>query len=231
VLRSVLDGLEALGLPQGLDGVLSGYLGLADNALLLGERLEHWRKDQAALPYLLDPVMGDAAPGGGGRLYVVPELPALLRRRLVPLADWITPNPFELSVLAGEEMATEAAALRRQARSLLGGRCRAVLVTSYAEGGQLGVLLVTREGAWSLLTPRLAFAQQPNGAGDLLAGLFLVEILGRDDPLAAARRSLARLQAVLEETQRQGTRELALIAAQEKLAIGEEKGVAVRSLG
>jgi pyridoxine kinase len=231
LLRGVLDGLEARGLPQGLDAVLSGYLGLADNAMLLADRLEHWRRERPDLPYLLDPVMGDAAPGSPGRLYVVPELPALLRHRLLPLADWITPNPFELALLTEGEIAADAGTLVQQARGLLGRRCRGVLVTSYLEGESLGLLLVTPAGAWALLTPRLAFAVPPNGAGDLLAGLFLAELLPQTEPLAAARRALARLQAVLAETLRQGGRELALLAAQDRLAIGEEKGVAVRSLG
>ena len=231
LLRRVLDGLEARGLPQGLDGLLSGYLGAVENAQLLAERLARWRRLQPALPYLLDPVLGDATPGGAGRLYVVPELPALLRRALLPLADWVTPNPFELALMAETEIAEGADALVRQARALLRGRCQGVLVTSYAEGERIGLLLVTPAGAWSLLAPRLHFELAPNGAGDLLSGLFLVELLRQGEPLAAARRALARLQAVLVETLRQGGRELALLAAQDSLAIGEEKGIAVRSLG
>jgi pyridoxine kinase len=231
LIGRLLDGLKARGLPQGLDGVLSGYLGTGEAAGLLAERLARWRRLCPELPYLLDPVMGDAVPGGEGRLYVVPELPGLLRKELLPLADWVTPNPFELSLLVEEEIVQDGAALLRQARALLAGRCRGVLVTSYAEGDGMGVLLVTRAGAWSLLMPRLPLAPPPNGAGDLLAGLFMAELLGQGDPLPAARSALARLQSVLEATLRQGGRELALLAAQDSLAIGEEKGVAVRSLG
>lgn len=231
LIGRLLDGLEARGLPQGLDGVLSGYLGTGEAAGLLAERLGRWRRLRPELPYLMDPVLGDAAPGERGRVYVAAELPRILRKALLPLADWVTPNPFELSLLVQEEIVQEGAVLLRQARALLGGRCRGVLVTSYAEGDGLGALLVTPAGAWSLLTPRLPLTPAPNGAGDLLSGLFLTELLRQRDPLPAARRALARLQVVLEETQRQGGRELALLAAQDSLAIGEEKGVAVRSLG
>jgi hypothetical protein len=38
-----------------------------------------------------DPVMGDQ-----GKLYVAPELVPLFRDTLVPLADLVTPNQFEL---------------------------------------------------------------------------------------------------------------------------------------
>jgi len=231
LLRCLFDGLEARGVPETLDGLLSGYLGRAETAELFAERLRRWRAGRPDLPYLLDPVMGDGPPGEAGRLYVVRELPRVIAQELLPQADWVKLNPFELAVLAEAEPAVEAATLRRQAERLLGGRCRAVLVTSYAEGERLGALLVTPDAAWRLLAPRLIFERAPNGAGDLLAGLWLVHLLQGADPLAAARRALSALHAVLARTLRQGGRELALLQAQDSLASGEENGVEVSDLG
>jgi len=245
LLARLLNGLEARGLPEGLDGLLSGYLGTAETATLLAERLVRWRARRPDLPYLLDPVMGDGPPGEAGRLYVVPELPRRIARELLPLADWVKLNAFELSVLAAGRPATEAGELVEQARRLLRGRCRAVLVTSYGEGERVGALLVAPDRAWRLLGPRLEFERAPNGAGDLLAGLWLAKLLapGGDaggnpggDPLRAAQDALGLLLGVLRETRRQegvelGGRELALLQAQDRLAIGEENGVAVLPFG
>jgi pyridoxine kinase len=231
LVRRLLDGLEGQGLPERLDGVISGYLGRGDNAQLVAERIARWRRQRPDLPYLLDPVMGDMEPGEEGKLYVPGEVPAMLRRNLLPLADWTTPNPFELSLLTQSEPAQDEAGLRAQAQRLLTGRLRGVLVTSVIEGDRIGFLLVLREGAWRLLAPRLRFEIVPNGSGDLLAGLFLVEILQGAPPLAAARRTLGRLHGLLRETQRLGGRELAQVAAQEILAKGEENGVEVSALG
>jgi pyridoxine kinase len=230
LVRRLLDGLEGQGLPQRLDGVISGYLGRGDNAQLVAERIARWRQQRPDLPYLLDPVMGDMEPGEEGRLYVPGEVPAMLRQNLLPLADWTTPNPFELSLLTQSEPAHDEAGLRAQAERLLTGRRQGVLVTSVVEGDRIGFLLVLREGAWRLLAPRLRFEIVPNGSGDLLAGLFLVEILKGAPPLVAARRTLGRLHALLRETQRLGGRELAQVAAQEILAKGEENGVEVSVL-
>ena len=227
----MLDALEQHGLLAGLDGVLSGYLGESWTATLLRDRLLRWRRERPDLPYLLDPAKGDTSPGEHGRLYVVSELPRVIRRELLPLADWVRLNPFELAMLSRGEPESEPAALARQARQLLGDRCQAVLVTSYAEGERLGALLILHDGAWRLLAPKLRIDPSPHGAGDLLSGLWLIELLRTAEPLQAARYALAQLHGVLQETARQGLRELALLQAQDRLARGEENGVEVSALG
>lgn len=231
LVRKLLDGLEGQNLPQRLDGVITGYLGRGDNAKLVAERIARWRQARPDLPYLLDPVMGDMEPGEAGKLYVPGDVPAMLRQNLLPLADWTTPNPFELSLLTQAEPAKDEAGLRAQAETLLrNSRLKGVLVTSVVSGDRIGFLLVLREGAWRLLAPRLDFAIVPNGSGDLLAGLFLVEILKGAAPPAAARRTLSLLHGLLRETQRQGGREPAQVAAQEIFARGEENGVEVSAI-
>ncbi len=52
--------------------------------------------------YACDPVMGNAKSG----CFVAPEIPELLRDRVVPVADIITPNQFELGYLTGTEPTT-----------------------------------------------------------------------------------------------------------------------------
>ena len=46
--------------------------------------------------YCCDPVMGDVGRG----MFVLPGLPQLIRDRVVPVADVVTPNAFELAYLA-----------------------------------------------------------------------------------------------------------------------------------
>jgi pyridoxine kinase len=76
---------------------------------------------------------------------------------------------------------------------------------------------VTARDAWRLITPLLACDPQPNGAGDLLAALFLGHYLRRGDAEQALEAAAAANFAVLEPTQIAGTRELQLIAAQDEL--------------
>src|SRR5271168_4549251 len=103
-LAELLDGLQTLGLFARTDAVLSGYLGDPGTAELVARTVEAVKRANPAALYLCDPVMGD-----GDRLFVKPEIPDLMRDRLVPLADIVTPNCFELDLLTGIKATREAA--------------------------------------------------------------------------------------------------------------------------
>ena len=157
-----------------------------------------------------DPVLGD-----DGRLYVRPETAAALRDRLVPAADIATPNAFELGFLTG--MPTDSpAAILAAARALAP---RTVLVTSAGTAATPAdateMILSEGEDAWRLRTPRLP--RRFNGAGDMLAGLFLFHRLAGGDAVLALERAAAAVHAVLRRTVADGRQELALVAAGEEI--------------
>lgn len=225
-VAAILAQLDRLGVLAGAAGLLSGYLGTAETATAVAATLRAQRAARPDWPYLLDPVLGDH-----GRLYVAPALAAAVTRELLPLASLLTPNRFELETLAGRAIAGEAALLAA-ARGLLRGPTRAVLVTSaYEEGDRIGLLLVTGAGAWRLWTPRHAFTLAPNGAGDLLGGLWLRESLRQPDLLSAARLAVARLLAAIARTAAEDRRELALVESLGRLAAATPDTVAVEAAG
>lgn len=214
-VAALVEGLGKAGFLAGVDGMMTGYLGTAETAIAAAKAVCSLRG--AGCRYLLDPVLGDS-----GRLYVAPGIERAMRERLLPLADAVTPNPFELGRLTDLPTRTPAQRLRA-ARALLALGPPLVLVTSTddppGEGApgegedEAACLLATAEGAWRLATPRLAFPVAPNGAGDLLAGLLLVELCRRQPPLPAARAAMARLFRLLQATLAAGGRELAVLAA------------------
>jgi pyridoxal/pyridoxine/pyridoxamine kinase len=97
-----------------------------------------------------------------------PGIGEAIARMLLPLADIVTPNAFELTQLAAlpvrnpDEAGTAAAQLGRPL----------VVATSIPDGvGRIGALASTRNECWFASTPRLE--NVPHGAGDLFAALFL----------------------------------------------------------
>jgi pyridoxine kinase len=68
-----------------------------------------------------------------------------------------------------------------------------------------------------LRTPRLALSV--NGAGDMLAALFLARFLRERELSRALELTAASVFGILNRTLAAGSRELALIAAQEELVI------------
>ena len=161
--------------------------------------------------------MGDVGRG----MFVRPGIPAMFAERIVPQADIVTPNQFELEFLAGGAIATLADALKAAAAVLRRGP-RIVLVTSLlrndAAPGTIEMLAATAEANWLVATPRFDFAVAPNGSGDTVAALFLAHLLRGHSVSEALEGAAAGICAVMEETARQGSRELALIATQDRLA-------------
>src|SRR5690606_25511664 len=119
--------------------------------------------------YSCDPVMGNAKSG----CFVAPAIPDLLRDRVVPVADIITPNQFELGYLTGTEPDTLESTLESVDLARKMGPAT-VLVTSVErpdrEDGTIEMLAVDDHGAWIVQTPFLPM--KANGSGDVTAALF-----------------------------------------------------------
>ena len=213
-VREVIAGIGDRGVLGTADAVLSGYQGdPAVGAVILDAVAEVKALNPDAL-YCCDPVIGDVGRG----VFVRPGIPEFLRDEVVPRADIVTPNHFELDYLTGrtttttEELLAAVDELRERGP-------RTVLVTSVLYPGTedaLDVVAVSDEGAWAVTTPLLPIS--PNGGGDITAALFLAHLLETSHAETALERTTNAVFAVLQATLDAGTRELALIPAQDAIA-------------
>ena len=195
-------------------GMLTGYLGDEGAVDLVIEAREAIRSKRPGLVYLLDPVIGDDGPG----VFVKPAIPGAIRERLLPLADIVTPNRFELALLAEQEVADMAQA-RAAAATLLECGPTLVVATGLALADQpddLGLLAAAEDQTWLIKTPKLA--QHFSGTGDAFAALFLGYYLKTRDVRAALERAAAAIFHICETTADRGDVELSVIAAQDGLA-------------
>ncbi len=76
-------------------------------------------------------------------------------------------------------------------------------------------MAVDAGGAWLVGTPRVGAAS--NGAGDVLAALFLGPTLRGEDTAQALARAVSSVHAVLVATAASGGSELALVEAQDAI--------------
>jgi len=210
-VRDLLAGVEERGLVDSCKVLISGYLGSPAIAAVVIDFVRRARARNPKLLYLCDPVMGDADLG----FYVDEELRALFCEGLVPLADIITPNHFELQHLAGRAPATVegiAAAARGLGPST-------VAVTGVqlqdASSGTIQTLAIEPRAAWMVSTPRLS--RRPSGTGDLFTALFAAALVQGLTTGAALGRAVSGVYGVLEETERRQSYELALIASAERM--------------
>ena len=189
--ESMLDGMEANGVMAQADLVITGYFASADQVRAAARVIDAVRACPRDLEVrrkpliLVDPVMGDAGKG----LYVSAEVAAAIAQDLVPRADIVTPNAWELERLTHTPVRDPASAVA--AARILG---KATLVSSVQRAHEIGIVYADRREAW--LAAHLRQPSAPSGTGDLLAALFAAHILD-GQPISYA---LARAAGGLVET-------------------------------
>ncbi|WP_369054831.1 pyridoxal kinase PdxY [Kineococcus terrestris] len=214
-VRDVITGVEERGVFPTIDVVLSGYQGGTGIGDVIVDAVRRVKAANPSAVYACDPVMGNAKSG----CFVAPEIPHLLRDRVVPVADIITPNQFELGFLTGTEPTTlESTLASVDAARAMGPST--VLVTSVErpETGDdvLEMLAVDDAGGWIVRTPRLPF--KANGSGDVTAALFAALYRSTGDAKAALERTTSSVFDLIEHTYRSGERELQIVQAQDAFA-------------
>ena len=212
-VREVLRGIADRGLLPSCDAVLSGYLGDVSVGEVVLDAVTSVKAANPKALYCCDPVIGDAGPG----VYVRDGIPEFMQTRALPAADIVTPNHFELQLLAG-----------RQAHSL--NEIRAAIDAVHALGPPIVMvtsvagpetpddvvdLLASAAGeCFRVRTPKLAMTV--NGAGDAIAALFLVHYLATGSAREAIENASSSIFGLLRRTAEAGSREPLLIAAQDE---------------
>lgn len=215
-VTAIISAMEQRGALAQVDVVLSGYQGGTDIADVILDAVARVKAANPNATYTCDPVMGNAKSG----CFVNPAIPELLRERVVPKADLVTPNQFELGYLAGMQVQTLEETLKAVDAVMAMGP-RAVLVTSVfrpdAAPGTIEMLAADANGAWLVTTPHLPF--KANGSGDVTAALFTAHYSQHFGAMGSAKQALERTKAsmfeLLTRTHESGQRELQLVQAQE----------------
>ena len=214
-VTSIIDGIEKRGAFPQIDAILSGYQGGPDIADAIVEPVRRIKAANPKALYACDPVMGNAKSG----CFVSDEIPPLLRDRVVPVADIITPNQFELGYLTDSEVGTldQTLAAVKKAQEI---GPKTVLVTSVKRpetaDDQIEMLAVDGDRAFLVSTPLLPFKR--NGSGDVTAALFTGHYTETSDVKESLRRTASSVYDLLENTYEAETSELQLIQSQDVFA-------------
>ena len=221
-VRKIIQGIEDRGALDRVDAVLSGYQGGDDIADVIVDTVARVKELNPNAVYACDPVMGNAKSG----CFVSDNIPPLLRDKVVPVADIITPNQFELGYLTGKE-ATDLDSTLEAVEAARAMGPDTVLVTSVTRPDQpedtVEMLVVDSHGRWLVQTPRLAFKR--NGSGDVTCALFTghyIEAIGGAEAATAAKNALAKTASsvfdLIENTHNADAPELLLVESQEAYA-------------
>jgi hydroxymethylpyrimidine/phosphomethylpyrimidine kinase len=189
IVRATLGCLQA-DLPAA--GIKIGMLATAANVSAVCDFLSELRG--RGTPVVLDPVLRSSS----GRELLDPAGVQVLRERLLPLVDWVTPNLDELGILTGrpvvhrDDLETAAHALQRQGSGL----------NVFATGGHLSPpddLVLAAGGEMRWLPGERIDSTSTHGTGCALSSALLSRIVLGDDAFAA---SLAAKEYVAEAIRR-----------------------------
>jgi len=176
VVEGMLEGVGANGLLGLTDVVITGYFASAAQVRAAARAIDAVRAAPRGNPprgaftrgptVIIDPTMGDDGKG----LYVPAEVAEAIAADLIPRADLVACNAWELRRLTGMEAGDPQAAV------LAGRRLdKPTLVSSVRRDGEIGVVYVDSREAWLAIHARVE--RSPNGTGDLLTALFAASIL------------------------------------------------------
>jgi pyridoxine kinase len=213
-------GLEERGVLDRCKALVSGYLGDAAVCGTIKDAVKKVRRFSPDALYCCDPVMGDVGRG----IYVKPDIPDFIRNDLLPLADILCPNQFELELLTGMDTSAKAGALK--AIDFLHDKGPSVvLVTSFKEKNDnssiINVLVSDKTGVYKVTTPELPLGDGVAGTGDMTTAIFLSRFLETHDVQKTLELCVSSVYGILEYSLRNSVKgglfELKIVEAQERL--------------
>jgi pyridoxine kinase len=169
--------------------LFTGYLPTEGHVVHAARSAASMRKLTPNLLYVCDPILGDD-PGG---LYIDVAAADKTKQTLIPSADLIVPNRFELSWLADREVRSIDDAIAA-ARSL---PTPWICATSIPDGpSHLANVFVGPDSAFVARVKRRPHA--PHGTGDLFAGSLTAQLALGNDAAAALTRAAGTVEHALD---------------------------------
>jgi len=207
LVGDLLRGVEERGLIETSRYIVSGYLGSQANGNVVAAFVERARMINPDIKYICDPVMGDMNPG----IFVADQVVECIIDRLVPLADLLTPNQFELGLITRTEVMSWPA-LETAAAQVQAPRGARLVVTGCnladTPDGLLENIVFDHETCTRLTSPRLPIV--PVGTGDLFTGLLTAKLTQGNTLVEAARGAAATVSEVLRLTIEAGEHDMQL---------------------
>lgn len=199
-LRELFEGLEANGLHKIYTHLLTGYVRNDEFLREIKSIVKTLRSVNPNFVYVCDPVMGDA-----GKMYVPETILPIYRDEIVPLADIVTPNQFEVELITGKKISNENDALDGMKWFHDRGVRMVALSSSEIGGEDLFAYLSSKKANGELEKYKIIIPIQGpihlTGTGDLFAALLLAHTTRLPNDLKTAfEMTIASVQSVIENT-------------------------------
>ncbi len=213
-ISDVVTGLENIDVLKNCQAVVTGYQGTAQQCSVVADTVATVKAHNSKAIYVCDPVMSNPEKG----CIVASGITEQLINTLIPIADVIVPNQFELAQIANMQITCLEDAIEACQKALAKGP--KLVVAKHLHGidnSCFNMILATQKNIYLAKRPLLNFAKEPIGVGDLITSVFTAGLLKGWTPLQAFQHCHDAVHGVLCSTQASGEWELQTIVAQDEL--------------
>ncbi|KPZ70276.1 Pyridoxamine kinase [Shewanella sp. P1-14-1] len=219
-INQLVTGIDNIGKIADCQAVLSGYQGSAEQCQAIINTVNTVKQQNPTALYVCDPVMGDPEKG----CILADGITEQLINEVMPIADVIVPNQFELTQFTQMEINNlEQAKAACQKALSMGPKMVLVKHLHSVADDTFTMMLATELGCYITQRPQLEFDKQPVGVGDLISALFTGGLLNGMSEVDAFEHATNACYGVLKETHQRQEWELQTIAAQNELVNPSEK--------
>ncbi|OAD47024.1 Pyridoxal kinase [Eufriesea mexicana] len=193
-LEDLMNGLAQNDLDN-YTHLLTGYIGTVSFLKKIVEVVHSLKLKNPNLIYVCDPVMGD-----NGKMYVAEELKEIYKKEIIPLADIIVPNQFELELLSDMKINTMSE-LQSSIKKLhkVGPQVVAISSIEIIKDKLTSVISTKKDNKLIKIDiPKISISF--TGSGDLYAALLLAHTYLQDDMITAIEKTTNSLYSVLLKT-------------------------------
>ncbi|XP_051176734.1 pyridoxal kinase [Leptopilina boulardi] len=192
-LDVLIDGLMENDLTE-YTHLLTGYVGSSSFLKKIIQVVKALKVKNPDLIYVCDPVMGD-----DGKMYVPEELKDIYKNDILPLADIITPNQFELELLTGLTVKSMSD-LKTAIEYLHGKGPKTVAISSsFIDNKLISVTSSSKDNTIiKIVIPKIPAIY--TGSGDLFAALLLAHTFLEKGLKIALEKTINTLFEVLQKT-------------------------------
>ncbi|GAD79971.1 pyridoxal kinase PdxY [Vibrio ezurae] len=212
-ISDVVQGLSNIGALEKCQAVVTGYQGSAEQCNAVADAVSQTKLANPDALYICDPVMGSPEKG----CIVASGVAEHLLTRLMPMADVIVPNQFELGQFVGMEINSLSDAVKACQKALTMGPKIVLVKHIYCVSDDKFSMMLAYEGQCYLAQrPQLDFERALVGAGDLISSVFTAGLVKGWHPTTAFKHCNEAVYGVVKQTKQADEWELQIIAAQDE---------------
>lgn len=183
------------------DGIMTGFLGSEKQIAIVEDFIRDFRTERTKV--IIDPVMGD-----NGKIYsTYTDKLCQKMRRLVALADIVTPNLTEACILTNTPFKPTGwthAELNAMVQKLLAMGAKQIVITGILMGKDSVGNVVAEQGKMTLFQRQRVIEETRSGTGDVFAGVISADAVNGIDFATSVKRASRFVRLCLEETLKNG---------------------------